>query len=145
MLLEPPAWLKTLYYICAISLMVGVMYLLVVQIATVKQENTINLNGYEISKPEALDQSMLEWLYVARRFAANHQYTNINYTCVNYSNDLYKLGTELGFRLKKKYGCVPKENGGCHEWLSMEVDIEPQSGAFVDYTHEYGRNQHEIN
>jgi len=83
------------------------------------------------------DGELKDFFVVARRFAQTHKYINGSYTCINYTNSLYDISQELGFNnIKKVKGCS-EDGKSCHMWLKIEMDYEPQSYEFKDYSKEY--------
>lgn len=74
-----------------------------------------------------------EFMVVSNRFRNTRSYDVNNYTCINYTRDLYELTKELGFETKMIKGC-PEGDGPCHQFLKLEVDFEPQDGVFLDYS-----------
>ena len=80
-----------------------------------------------------------DFLMVAQRFADNHNYSEQEYNCRNYTRDLKKIADELGFDVEQVIGCnsSSSSNRECHTWLKLKVDFEPQHAEFVDYSKEY--------
>ena len=97
----------------------------------------VNLNGYTMEKSNLLAGDIEDFVTLSQRFAQEHTYNLTNYNCQNYTNDLYKLSKELGFKTEKVVGCTEDENKSCHAWLKLVIDFEPQSGTFKDYSKEY--------
>ena len=79
-----------------------------------------------------------DFLMVAQRFADNHNYSEQEYNCRNYTKDLKKIADELGFDVEQVIGCTnSSSNRYCHTWLKLKVDFEPQHAEFVDCSKEY--------
>jgi hypothetical protein len=85
-----------------------------------------------------------EFMLVAQRFAKEHTYNVTAYNCVNYTEDLKAITDELGFKTKKVIGCrneTVNNTQSCHEWLKIELDFEPQTAKFVDFSKEYPQQE----
>jgi len=79
-----------------------------------------------------------EFLMVAQRFADNHEYSEQEYNCKNYTRDLKKIADQLGFDVEQVVGCSNQSgNADCHTWLKLKVDFEPQHAGFMDYSKKY--------
>ena len=79
-----------------------------------------------------------EFLMVAQRFADNHEYSEQEYNCKNYTKDLKKIADQLGFDVEQVVGCSNQsDNADCHTWLKLKVDFEPQHAGFMDYSKKY--------
>lgn len=102
---------------------------------------TINLDGHTITEKEFIYGDVKDFLVLANRFSRMNTYDKNDFNCVNYSSDLKDIADELGFKVKVVRGCENYvENASCHVWLRMEVDLEPQTMEFVDYTNVYPFN-----
>jgi len=75
-------------------------------------------------------------MFVGREYALNHDYDNETYNCKQFSNGLRNVFNELGIASRRVSG---KSGDGniAHRWLKVELDFEPTSGKFVDYSDEY--------
>ena len=79
---------------------------------------------------------MEQFLLISQRFARNHKYDVDNYNCVNYSNDLKVIADQLGFNTTYAAGCK-KPNDGCHKWLRVTMDFNPEIAQFTDFSDTY--------
>ncbi len=86
----------------------------------------------EISEKRSQELNDLE--IIMKRFKKHHKYNKSNYNCVNYSKDLMNIAKQLGFEVEEVIRCNDEM---CHEWLSVKMDFEPQTGKFVDYSDKY--------
>lgn len=73
----------------------------------------------------------------SNRFALAHKYDVDLYDCKNYSYDFYVTMKNLGFDVNIEIGF--KENGSGHAWNSVRLNLEPQSGEFVNQAYIYPR------
>jgi hypothetical protein len=92
---------------------------------------------------EASQGDMRDFLIIAQRFAAEHDYDFDTYNCVNYSYDLGKVLDQVGIGYEIMRGCREgyQNKTSCHQWLRLKMDFEPQSGSFVDYSKTYPEDQ----
>lgn len=73
-----------------------------------------------------------EFFNLTKSFAEGHAgwYRAGNYSCVNYSNDLATVLKENGYSAWSAVGTAPGVDG-CHEWVKVLVNVEPQTGEVV--------------
>ena len=103
---------------------------------------TLNQNTPEIIMKVPEYRSYKDPIYlidnVGFRFSQNHKYVKDDYDCDNYTNDMSFILDSLGIENKKMKGCEDLTiNTSCHAWLRVELDYEPITGSFTDYSKEY--------
>lgn len=113
-----------------VVLITGLLYVVLLKFG---QPVEINVQGLELLEPSPYGGDVKDFQIIAKRFASMHEYNRESYNCVNYSADLADLAESLGFDVQVVEGCK-KGGGECHAWLKLEVDFEPQSAEFIDYS-----------
>ena len=119
------------------SMILAVVVILLIVVMFKMKPITLNLNGQQLKEKDFMFGDVADFLLLSERFAATHEYDIEDYNCKNYTRDLKAIADELGFKVKREYGCKSSNFSNCHVWLTIEVDFEPQSNEFVDYTKTY--------
>lgn len=77
-----------------------------------------------------------QFFALGQSFAYSHMYNITSYNCVNYSKDFKVILDSYGYDTMLIRGCR-ENNSGCHMWLRVSFDFEPQDNEIVDYTKKY--------
>lgn len=80
-------------------------------------------------------QELIEFQKIAKRFSSQHNYSE-DYNCVNYTKDLKMIGDMLGYKTYRA-SAYAHDNLSDHAFLKVYLDIEPQSGEYIDYSKYY--------
>lgn len=128
---------EELFMYAILVIILAVSFTIILKLST---PITIDLNGRSITEPSPIKGDIEEFMIVAERFATNHEYNRTGYNCINFSLDLKQITDALGFKTKVIQGCPLDQylrNKSCHYWLRLEVDFEPQTALFTDYSIEF--------
>lgn len=131
--------LETVVIIIMTGMLVILLVMCYLMYTKLTQPMQVHLDGYSLANQDAFQGDLKDFLVLSKHFANNHKYVGCEgsngtcYNCQNYTQDLYNIAEQLGFKVTKVRGWQDRNQTG-HAWLRLSVDFEPQSSTFQDYS-----------